>query len=698
MTFLKKRPEITWSIMHPTKPTLDYMREIINAAENYTVDSFEMCGDAHGSTGNMEGVIRFRDYPVVAKRLDTRAMDEHAALLRNVAQLAHDSGRPLFYWHREVMVPPEVIESVPGLLDEDGEFNLLGDAYRALVVSKIREFFDAVPNMDGIVLTVTESDYSVIHNSCPERYPPATVVKHLSSIFAGELNRLGKRFILRSFGSIAQDYEDILEGARLVGGLYDFEIETKITPYDFSPFLPMNPYLKRTGRFSLSAEYDSIGEFLGAGYLPAADPERMIECVRHATAMQVDRHVIRVDRIGHSTAKSAQAVNLYAFDRAINDPGVTSDAIWQEWSAINWPECGEEMVALMRRGIEMVKRAHFIAGNVIFHAFPIDPAMKWIKACGILSLFKPGFDLSRHTGMWGILAEGKAPSRAEIMREKDEAVRIADECLGSLRTLKSRLPDIEYAAVEKTWLNAMQATRLIRAFCNCVCAYFDDMEAARDQYLALEKAMALAKPVFENVLACALSLEPGAMTTVPSKKSHEYGDNEPLVSSVQAAYAKPLWKIIQSLPAEYRGEFAERAEWRATPGIVDFVVCGGVGDDWRVRRYMHASHAPMRGDRPARIAGNRVFPNGFIECELEVPRSGRFKILVKGEPSESAGFLLALNAGEAGECHYDHNGVFETQALSPHAQAGSPGKVKVRIQKMGRTYPWIYGIASVVAG
>lgn len=681
--------------MHPTKPSPDYMREIINAARRYTVDSFEMCGDAHGSTGNMEGVIRFRDYPAVGKRLDSAALDEHATLLRQIVQLAHDSGRPLFYWHREVMVPPEVIESVPGLLDEGGEFNLLGEAYRALVVSKIREFFDAVPDMDGIVLTVTESDYSVIHNSCPGRYPPAIVVKHLCGIFAGELNRLGKRFILRSFGSIAQDYQDILEGARLVGGDFDFEIETKITPYDFSPFLPMNPYLKRTGRFSLSAEYDSIGEFLGAGYLPAADPERVIECVRHAGAMQVDRHVIRIDRIGHFTAKSAQAVNLHAFDRAIKTPDVTPDDIWREWAAQNWPECGDEMIALMRRGIEMVKRAHFIEGNVIFHAFPIDASMKWIKACGILSLFKPGFDLSRHAGMWGILTEDRAPSRAAIMREKDEAARIACECLDALRTLKARLPAIEYAVLEKAWLNAMHATRLIRAFCDCICAYFDDMDAGQGECPALGKAMALAKPVFENVLVCALSLEPEEVTAAPPKKSHEYGDGEPLVSSVQAAYAQPLWKIIQSLPAEYRGEFAERAAWRAMPGIVDFVVCGGVCDDWRVRRYMHASHAPMREGRPARIAGNRVFPNGFIECELDAPVSGPFKILVKGEPVESPGFLMTLDGGQAEVCHYGRNGIFETQALSRNARAGCPEKIRVRIQKTGRAYPWIYGIASV---
>lgn len=606
--------------------------------------------------------------------------------------MAHESGRPLYYWHREVMVPREVVDSVDGLLDEDGEFNHFGSTYRALLISKIREFFDCVPGMDGLVLTVTESDYSVIHNSRPDRYPPPLVIKHIIAVFAEELNRLGKRFILRSFGSIAQDYEDIMEGARRVDGVYHFEIETKITPYDFSPFMPMNPFLKRTGQFALSAEYDSIGEFLGAGYLPAADPARVIECVRYATSAHVDRHVIRIDRIGHATFNSAQAVNLLAFDRAIKDERATADNIWREWAAAHWPACPDEMVAVMQRGIEVVKQTHFIQGNVIFHAFPIDPTMKWIKACGILSLFKPGFDLSKHTGMWGILAQGHAPTRTLIMLEKDEAVRIADESLARLRTLKARLPQYEFIVAEKAWFNAAWATRLIRAFCECVCAYFDDMDAAHAEHPLLTAAMTRSKPIFESILGRELSLSTAAETTQARlKKCHEYGDQAPQECSLQAAYTKPLWQIIQALPVEYRGEFSKRAEWRALPGIVDAIVCGGVYDDWRVRRYMHASHAPIIDGGPVRLAGNRVFPNGFIECELTAPDSGTFNLVIRGLPEKSHDFMLSLDGAKAVECLLK-NGIYK-MPIHAKTRLNAKAPVRVLLQKRGAKYPQIQSIA-----
>ena len=38
--------------------------------------------------------------------------------------------------------------------------------------------------LDGVVLTLTEADYSVIHSSNPKRYPPQRVVEELVGIFA----------------------------------------------------------------------------------------------------------------------------------------------------------------------------------------------------------------------------------------------------------------------------------------------------------------------------------------------------------------------------------------------------------------------------------------------------------------------------------------------------------------------------------
>ena len=685
--------EITWSILHPSKLDAANMRAIVAAAQAYRVDSFEVCGEAHTSLGSLDGAIRFRDYPAAAARLDLAARDQNIRALQEIAKLAHASGRPVVYWHREVMVPREIVESVPGLLDETGEFDLLGGAYHDLLRSKIREFFDAVPQMDGLVLTVTESDYSVIHNSNPTRYPPAQVVAQVITTFAAELRRLKKRFVLRSFGSVPQDYEDILAGANAVDTQFAFEVETKITPFDFSPFLPFNRYLQCTGRFTRSAEYDSIGEFLGAGFLPAADPERVIASVRFAQDCGVDRHTIRVDRIGHATFDSPQAINLLAFDRAIREPGVTADEIWRQWAARHWPDCPAEMTAVMRRGIDVVKKCQFIDGHVIFHAFPIDPTWKWLQACGILSVFRPGISLSRHQGMWGILPERTTPTRAALLAEKDEAVRLADESLRALDTLAAQLPAAEERLARATWENAVIVTRLIREWCRCVCAYFDDIEGRETQHPNLSRAVTVAKVEFERALpGCTTT---AAVTTKTSAETHghEYGDHDEVEDSLARAYVRPLWCLIELLEPQFHGELAERNTWRGQPGVIDSVVCGGLADDHRIIRYMHASHARLERGHPVRFAGNRVFPNGFIECRLEAPAQGSCRLVITGDPTQSDGFHLWIN-GHDREAVYDAQGHFETE-LSPAPPAGALRAVVVRILKSGARYPAIRTIATL---
>lgn len=678
--------------MHPVKPTAAYMREVIAAARAYRVDSFEVCGDVHSSTGSLDGAIFFQDYPAAAARIDRAAVAATVATLNEVVTLAHQSGRPIYYWHREVMVPRAVVETVPGLLDEDGEFNLLGAAYHDLIRAKLREFFALVPAMNGLVLTVTESDYSVIHNSNPERYPPALVIERVVTTFAEELKARGKRFILRSFGSIAQDYEDILAGAERVPSVFGLEVETKITPYDFSPFLELNPFLRKSRAFTLSAEHDSIGEFLGAGYLPAPDPARVIQCVAHAARIGVARHAIRTDRIGHATFASPQAINLLAYDRAIQNPHITPESIWAEWAATHWARCASEMTAIMQRGIEVVKKTHFIDGHVIFHAFPLDASQKWIKASGILSLFQPGLSLAKHQGMWGILPAKQTPSRAFILEEKDAAVRLADECLERLLALKDRLPPAEFTTAEAAWRHATVVTRLIRAWCRCVCAYLADLEAHRPNHPALTEAIHAAQSVFATVLQNDLPLDLSPATSPAPVPGHEYDHDTESENSIESAYARPLWKIITTLLPEFRAEQLERTRCLARPGMVDFVVCAGIGHDARVRRYMHASHGFLVDGRLARAAGNRVFPNGFFECDLATPAQGDFQILINGHRAQSPGFLLTVD-GHRVHATYDEEGCF----VYPAVRVAHNPTVTVRVQKLGAHYPWIHSLAVVAA-
>lgn len=676
------KPEITWSLFHPVGLNTEYMAEIITKAEKYDVDSFEICGQCHHPLGGLDGLILYEKYPAVYESLDKAKIEENRNTLKKILSMAHVSGRPVLYWHREVMIPAEVVNVEPGMLDENGEFDLLGDAFERVLRYKLESTFAAVPELDGIVLTLTEADYSVIHNSTPEKYPPAKVVEKIVRIFASELQKRGKRFVLRSFGSIAQDYKDILDGAELAAKDFSFEIETKITPYDFVPFLPINPFFRKIQNVQNSAEFDSIGEFLSAGYLPAANVTNIVRYVNEAKEKNITRYAIRLDRVGNSIFKTHE-INLYAYSRAAVEPGISPEQIWNEWSKMRWPDCAAEMTELSQSGFELVKRIHYIDGNVIFHSFPLDGAMKWLKAAGIFALFKNGVSLNNLAEIWSILAHKTTPGRDKVRKEKAEAVEIAERGLKRINELKSRLPEEEYLMAEKLWRNAITASGSVKAFIDCVCAYFDDMEANLADCPSLKKSISAAK-----IILAGLRRDKAAVQFTRKQSSYAIEHNIfSIVKDLDSVYTNPLEILCDELLNEYNAEFAARKEFINKNNIVDFVICGGITDEWRIARYMHASHSFLKDGAPCRIVGNRVFPNGYIEINFKGLESGPGLIKVKGNPAASQGFKITVN-GKAFNCVYDKTGSASVKIDS------SVGKsIVVKIEKTGSEYPEIKAIS-----
>ena len=272
-----KTPEITWSLMHPTDFDPDYMKQVVKNTAGYRVDSFEICGPCHKLAGGLDSFLLYEDYPTAAAGINRAEILANREKFNRIIESAHSIKRPVYLWHREVMVPNGLLDDLPELLDANGEFDLLGEAFTKLLRYKLAKCFEAVPGLDGVVLTLTEAHYSVIHNSNKDRFPADKVVAHIVRVFADDLAARGKRFILRSFGSIAEDYEEILAGATIAAQKSAFEIETKITPYDFDPFLSNNPFMRRVPGTTMSAECDCLGEVLGAGCLPSETVEKIVE-------------------------------------------------------------------------------------------------------------------------------------------------------------------------------------------------------------------------------------------------------------------------------------------------------------------------------------------------------------------------------------------------------------------------------------
>ncbi len=645
-----KPAEITWSLMHPVPLDADYMRRIAELAKNSDVDSFEICGECHTPDGGLDGLCLFggkpEDHPRILQNRET---------LRKILEIAHSIGRKVIYWHREVTVRREVLELNPGLLDENGEFDLLGEAYRSFLERKLTEAFAAVPELDGIVLTLTEADFSAIHNSSPDRYPPELVVERISGIFAQVCERLGKRFVLRSFGSIRQDYEDILQGARLAARRHAFEIETKITPYDFDPFLPENPFLTPVENLPFSAECDSLGEFLGAGFLPAENVENIVKYVNYALRRGVSRFAIRVDRVGNSIF-DLYPVNLFAYTQAIRHPELSADDILKLYAKQNYPpEAADRLILLGKLGLEAIEKICYIDGSLIFHQFPPQSDLKWLKAGGFFTMFAPkGTSFAECSGIWSVLTDHHAVGTALILSEKREGAELVKKGLALLEELRPLIPPERHAVLSRLWNNLKTASDAISMLCRVTASYFEDMANRRHEPETLLRELAALPP--ETVPAAA------AFCNGMGHDSHEHENLLP----IEKIYSRPLAGMAHLLLEEYRAETAVRE--RLEPGAELVIVPGSITDDWRCIRNMHASHAFLKDGKLGRFVGNPVFPNGFVK--IAFPESGHVTLECDGIPSVSVNGAKPFAAKE-----------FDVPADST-----------VVFRKFGKEYPVLYAV------
>ena len=683
--FFMAKAEITWSLMHPTALDVEYMKKAVSKASEYRVDSFEICAECHSDLGGMDGLTDYKDYPETHKHIDLAGIADNQKKLREIINLAHSINKPVVYWHREAMVPEGLLNDLPALLDENGEFDLLGKAYEELLRYKIDSTFKALPELDGIVLTLTEATYSVIHNSNTEKFPPQKVVDRMVHIFAEELQKRRKRFILRSFGSIAKDYEDILNGAAEAAKEFGFEIETKITPYDFDPFLPVNPFLKKLPGAKLGAECDCLGEFLGAGMLPAENVENIVKYVRTGQTENVDRYTLRLDRIGNRIFDCYE-INLYAYERAIDDKSVTAADIRREWLEKHAPASARQAFhQLGLEGFELIKKTNFIDGNVTFHQFPSQYTTKYLKAGFIFAVFKNNVDLANGRGVWSILHQNRTPGRDAILKEKEEACTIAEKALKLLAALPVEPGwEAEYLWRKRVWQNAHVASTAFLWLCKIICAYFDDMESGNENAAKLNDAVTCGKAELSRLAGYDLSQANIKNTGfVNGLDKHLFF----AASDVETIYLKPFYAIFGLLQEEYAVEFSMRKKY--TNNAFDSIICGVITDEWRICRYMHASHVSQENGEFFRYAGNTVFPNGYIEMTLNCPAKAG-KLLIYGDTAETDKFVAEINNSGKTIASFDRNGTAELAIPSGHKT------VKVRLSKApGIHYPRFRAITTV---
>ena len=298
--------------------------------------------------------------------------------------------------------------------------------------------------------------------------------------------------------------------------------------------------------------------------------------------------------------------------------------------------------------------------------------MKYLKAGFIFALFgEAGRTLANGRGIWSILTDKKTPGRAAILEEKEQAVRLADQGLALLKSLN--LPADDYR--HRLWKNAVIVTRAVRELVRCIAAYFDDIEQKDADFPNLKVQVSASLKEFDRLAGHPVETIKREFVNGMEHRLKEVN------CSIEELVIEPLAAICRELLEEFSAEYTAKEKF--LPGCEDGIITGGITDDWRIIRNMHASHAILHDGLPSRWAGNRVFPNGFIEMEL---KRGE-QLVIFGDPEETRNFTLICD-GRRMAAEFDADGRFSLSLPS------SDKNVSVRLEKTGKIYPRFYAVVT----
>ncbi|HZS52715.1 MAG TPA: hypothetical protein VFA54_17740 [Bryobacterales bacterium] len=279
--------------------------EILPRAGAYGMNSVEINGRP-GDGWDVAWMIAFEKYPELSRLYPEGERNRRMAMVEEVGRAAHENLLDLLVWSHELYLPPGFAELYPQVRGTEYPVCLSHEFLGRFIRDKYIEFFERVPSVDGIVLSVNESgQFSLITDAgCKcDRCAPMSQHEKLMAVLQHVIavcERLKKQLVLRTFqSSFIHDLDGHpeLETIRkaytgLPASVY---IMSKYCPLDFyggeiadEPLIGVfpNPHLVE---FSLDVEWQ------GRTFVPVLTPGNFRRRIRHALDRKCAGIVARVD-------------------------------------------------------------------------------------------------------------------------------------------------------------------------------------------------------------------------------------------------------------------------------------------------------------------------------------------------------------------------------------------------------------------
>jgi len=367
--------------------------------------------------------------------------EERLELVRKSIALAHEHDLKVDMWTHE-------LSGVPNEFIEGGKAKLSPELWEWLR-QKYEKVFELLPDLDGLVLTFAETDFSVYKNNktISDDSQPRRIVK-LIDVLSGVCAKKGRELLVRTFVYEPHEVQWMEEVLKLVsaelGDRKNITIMTKCVPHDWTPYYPYNPLLGKTSGLPQVVEIDLGQEFTGQSKILHCEVDYVHRVLAHARDKDVVGAVARVERMDNYALGTPNEVNIFAFSKLINDSEESTEELWNEWGTERYGEKAASHV------ISALKRTFDIT-NLTF--FPLE---QWIVNHSKIPSWGYAYShiTSRQNAKWSPSPKNES-ARDELLKptqdtltritaEKDLARELSEQSLNDLEKARENLKQEDY--------------------------------------------------------------------------------------------------------------------------------------------------------------------------------------------------------------------------------------------------------------
>jgi len=451
-------------------PDPNYLNRVLEAAPRYKINHLELSHD-------------------IIMQVDEATEDlKRGELIESVAKRSRAMGIKSYIWAHEINTRDKNAPLDPESIEGKVFWEKRRDAYRRTL--------RACPSVSGVVLMFGSSPFEVWDlPSTPDkgdgwqRRSAAQRVRFITDLVCSVVrDELNKEVFVRDFNHGPSQLESIREALKDYSGI---TIISKVEPQDFQPFYPHSSTLGAFGTTPQIVEIDLCGEYWGQSLILTSLPQYALYRLKYDQLQGTVGAVARVDCYSNSTLGTPSEINLYAFQRVLQDRSVTADAIYAEWMKKRYglkPEgiAARQMTAIFERSWQMALKLYYTQGFWTWKNLSSIPERSASIDGGIVGKSNALWDSAAKPLEKRLIRPDGALVRA-IQKEKAEAVNLAQTNLEALIGIRSALRQADFADLERRLRLAVDLAKIYQVIAD---AYWriklaenmpSDVEASADK-------------------------------------------------------------------------------------------------------------------------------------------------------------------------------------------------------------------------